>query len=130
MNPSIDWKYFWDQLGTIIIITAVIIVFIVLWLIWRRVHDKKAVMDARVVKVRELTDAYPTMYVSRNSILAWGIRKIDVTFATYDPSGSPGEVVLRTPIRKAEKLVEGMKGRLCYRGTTFLSFFPDPDRSF
>ena len=53
-----------------------------------------------------------------------GIRKIDVTFATYDPSGSPGEVVLRTPIRKAEKLVEGMKGRLCYRGTTFLSFFP------
>lgn len=125
MNPSIDWKFFWDQLGIIIIITIVIIILIVTWLIWRRIYYKKISIAARVAKIRELTDAYPTMYVSRNSILAWGVHKIDVTFITYDDYGNQGEVILRTPIRKAEKLIEGMKGYLCYRGSTFISFIPE-----
>ena len=125
MNTSMNWSFFWDQLGVIIIAAAVILILIIIWLLWRHFHYRKVVTDAMVSQVRELNDSYPVMYVARKSILAWGVQKIDVTFITYDNNGQQGQVILRTPAAKAEKLINGMKGRLSYRGSEFISFVPE-----
>ena len=125
MNLTIDWPFFGDQLGAIIIATAAIIILLIAWVIWNHIRYKKIVVQAEVSKSKELTDAWTIMYASRNPVLALGVRKIDVTFVTYNDRHGEGEVTLRTPIRKAERLVAGMKGCLCYRGMMFISFKPE-----
>lgn len=124
MILKIDWVFFWDQMGIIIIVAACIVLLLITWVIWGKVRNKKIVVEATVGKSKELTDGWTTMYVSRNPVLAWGIRKMDVTFTTDNAQHQEGQVTLRTPVRKAEMLVEGQKGRLCYRGTEFISFTP------
>ena len=128
MNTSINWGFFWDQMGVIIIAAAVIFILIIIWLLWRHFHYRKVVTDAMVSKVRELNDSYPIMYVARKSMLAWGVQKIDVTFITCDNNGQQGQVILRTPETKAEKLINGMKGRLSYLGSEFISFVPESQK--
>ncbi len=125
MDLTIDWAFFWDQLGPIIIVTAMIIVLLIAWVLWRHIRYKKVTVQARVIRSKELTDAWATMYVSRNPVLALGVRKMDVSFVTYNNQHGQGEVTLRTPVTKAEALTEGMRGRLCYRGTAFISFEPE-----
>ena len=107
MNPN--FYSFWANMWFVVLILAVALV--------------AGIITAAVTvgEIREDLAVNPTMTTSRGVPLALAVSSMKVTFKF----SNDGQVILDVPGTDAARLVRGMRGQLCYRGGSFISFVPE-----
>ena len=119
MRPNFDG--FWENMWLVMLILAAAIAAGIIASIRYYKKNRKITAAAAVGEIREDMAVNPTMTTSRGVPLALAVSSMKVTFIL----GNDGQVILNVPGTDAARLVRGMRGQLCYRGGSFISFVPE-----
>ncbi len=119
MNPN--FYSFWENMWFVVLILAVALVAGIIACIRYYKKNRKITAAVTVGEIREDLAVNPTMTTSRGVPLALAVSSMKVTFKF----SNDGQVILNVPGTDAARLVRGMRGQLCYRGGSFISFVPE-----
>ncbi|HIQ98852.1 MAG TPA: hypothetical protein IAB23_04130 [Candidatus Scybalocola faecavium] len=120
MKP--DFTGFWENMWLVVLLIVLAVIFSAAYFIRYYVTNRKITVDASVLNIQEDMAVNPTMTTSRGVPLASAVSSMNVTFSV---NGENGQIILTVPGADADKLVKGMRGQLCYRGHSYISFIPE-----